>query len=323
MVASGRSTLAPGEASRVLFLLACADPSTPDTGDAWSYPLDDVLRVNHVQVEGTHNSYHVAGTDEGELAYTHAPLTEQLDAQGVRQFEIDVQYDPQQDELFVYHIPVVDMGTTCETFRVCLAELRTWSDAHRGHAPLVVLVEPKTPWAGDIADAMIARMEAEVAAAWPDRVLTPAAVQGQHPDLATALATDGWPTLGETRGHLILSLLDRAEWMDAYTYGGTSLTGRTMFSNVPAESPLAAVILLDDPATDDIASAVDAGILVRTRADTELAYDAARFELALESGAHALSTDVPVELAIPGGDPSRCNPRTAPPECTSDAIERL
>ena len=28
-------------------------------------------------------------------------------------------------------------------------------------------------------------------------------------------------------------------------------------------------------------------------------------------------------FAIPGGTPTRCNPVTAPPECTSEAIESL
>ncbi|MFZ5481756.1 MAG: Ca2+-dependent phosphoinositide-specific phospholipase C [Myxococcota bacterium] len=298
-----------------MWLLACAAPAE-DSGR--TYPLDDVLRVNHVQVEGTHNSYHVAATDEGDLAYTHAPLDVQLDEQGVRQFEIDVQYDPDAGELLVYHIPVVDMGTTCETLAACLAVLRGWSDEHPDHPPLFVLIEPKTPHSADLEQGMFTLLEEEVRAAWPDRVLTPDDLRGEHPDLATAIAADGWPTLGATRGHLLLSLLDRGGWRDAWTYGGTTLEGRVMFGNVEPGSPLAAFILLDDPATDPIAETVDAGVIVRTRADTDLAYDAARFELAVASGAHALSTDVPVELEIP----DLCNPRTAPPECTSDAVER-
>ena len=35
---------------------------------------------------------------------------------------------------------------------------------------------------------------------------------------------------------------------------------------------------------------------------------------------HFLSTDT-TETALPGGTPSRCNPSTAPPECTGEAIE--
>ncbi len=53
-----------------------------------------------------------------------------------------------------------------------------------------------------------------------------------------------------------------------------------------------------------------------------------RLDQALLSGAHFVSTDVPwpVEwtsyvVEIPDGTPSRCNPRSAPVECSSEAIE--
>ena len=35
-----------------------ADVSEADTPEV-HYPLDDVLRINHIQSKGTHNSYHV------------------------------------------------------------------------------------------------------------------------------------------------------------------------------------------------------------------------------------------------------------------------
>ncbi len=68
---------------------------------------DDVLRMNQIQVIGTHNSYH-AGLTPSEskllasknpraaeaLDYRHPPLPSQLEA-GVRQVELDVYYDPE------------------------------------------------------------------------------------------------------------------------------------------------------------------------------------------------------------------------------------
>lgn len=83
-------------------LRGCPDP----------YPLDDVLRLNHAQVLGSHNSYHIEpddllneafalylGTAAGtalanSLDYTHLPLPEQFGEQGVRQIELDVFADP-------------------------------------------------------------------------------------------------------------------------------------------------------------------------------------------------------------------------------------
>lgn len=67
----------------------------------------DAVRINQIQVIGTHNSYHV-GLDPSVAAmlrarnpkaadaldYSHPPLAQQLDA-GVRQVELDVFYDPE------------------------------------------------------------------------------------------------------------------------------------------------------------------------------------------------------------------------------------
>ena len=65
------------------------------------------LRLNDVQVVGTHNSYHVAPHPEvlkfvsklkpawrSALDYTHLPLEQQLENQKVRQFELDLFADP-------------------------------------------------------------------------------------------------------------------------------------------------------------------------------------------------------------------------------------
>ncbi len=65
------------------------------------------LRLNDIQVIGTHNSYHVAARPEvlefiaglkaewkSALDYTHLPLGQQLAVQNVRQFELDLFADP-------------------------------------------------------------------------------------------------------------------------------------------------------------------------------------------------------------------------------------
>ncbi|APW61335.1 phosphatidylinositol-specific phospholipase C1-like protein [Paludisphaera borealis] len=68
----------------------------------------DDLRINQIQVIGTHNSYHIAPapnvlamiakTGKGlaeSLEYTHLPLADQFSKQGVRQIELDLFADPQ------------------------------------------------------------------------------------------------------------------------------------------------------------------------------------------------------------------------------------
>ncbi len=143
-------------------------------------PGDDIL-MNQVQYLGTHNSYHMqTRADVFELLlafipdvaptleYTHIPLQEQFDTQGIRQIELDVFDDPQgglyanhpvrtlfgedaasgipeldEPGLKVLHVQDIDYETTCYTFVSCLQEIKTWSDSHPGHLPITVLVEAK------------------------------------------------------------------------------------------------------------------------------------------------------------------------------------
>jgi len=319
-----------------ILALGCATPdSTPDDPIV-EYPLDDLLRIHHLQVKGTHNSYHV-DTLDGEVvdwAYTHAPLGEQAACQGVRQFELDVAL--QEDGAFaVMHVPLIDEGTNCETFRECLGELRTWSDENPAHHPLFVMVEPKDAFDADTIDDYFAALEGAVLEAWPlDRIVTPDMVAGEHDDLRTALQTDGWPTLGETRGMILLWMLETDDYRTTYTHGDTSLDGRLMFVKSNLDHPYGAILIRDDPfgEAQQIRDGVLDGFLVRTRADNggvePAVGDLARFEAALDSGATFISTDFAVpadgmdyDITIPGGSPSRCNPVTAPAECASEAIE--
>ncbi len=140
---------------------------------------DNCMRMNHVQVLGTHNSYHITpspklleairGFDPEEavhMEYSHKALSEQLTAMGVRQLELDVYADPEgglfsnpvgpqligepdpqeglgEPGLKVLHSQDLDYRTGCGTFIACLEEIRAWSDANPGHLPLLVMVEAK------------------------------------------------------------------------------------------------------------------------------------------------------------------------------------
>jgi hypothetical protein len=142
--------------------------------------LDGDLRLNQIQVLGTHNSYHlqprpellgaIAGFDAqlaATLEYSALPLGEQLD-RGVRQMEFDVLADPEGGRyarragliavgedpdaglpelaapgLKVLHIPDIDFETHCASFRACLEPLANWSRAHPAHVPLMLMIEAK------------------------------------------------------------------------------------------------------------------------------------------------------------------------------------
>jgi dienelactone hydrolase len=66
--------------------------------------IDDCVRLNQIQVLGTHNSYHIApaaqmlsilGPRARNIEYTHRPIAEQLSRLGVRKLELDVFADPE------------------------------------------------------------------------------------------------------------------------------------------------------------------------------------------------------------------------------------
>lgn len=284
--------------------------------------MDDVLRMNHVQVKATHNSYHVEtpGSTVAEWHYTHAPLDVQLDSQGVRGLELDTRYVADADRFEVLHIPALDEQTTCRAFTECLGIIKGWSDTHSGHAPIFVQLEPKDAPPED-AEAYFEQLEREILSVWPrERIVAPDDVQRDAPTLREAVTTRGWPTLGETRGTILFYVDNLDVFRQPYTRGGSSLEGRLLFVNSAESDPLAAVVIVNDP-TDRtrIDAATRSGLIVRTRADEAGTQE--QRAAALATGAHLLSSDAPLAFELTGGTPARCNPISAPAGCTSGAIE--
>jgi len=246
---------------------------TPAPLPTFDYPLDDVLRLNHLQVKGTHNSYHLEPDDAlVDWRYSHAPLDEQLASQGVRKVELDTHYNDETGAFEVYHMQFLDEKTTCRRFTDCLSAMKAWSDAFPAHHPIFVQIEPKDAFAPELADAYVQRFEAEILSVWPrERIVTPDLVKGSSASLREAVTGAGWPTLGEVRARILFFMNEAGPFRDHYTRGGSDLDGRLMFveSDIAAPRPVDAIYILNDAFTQakDIADAVAAGFIVRTRAD--------------------------------------------------------
>lgn len=141
----------------------------------------DDIRINHIQVLGTHNSYKMRPHPElvaelnlqmngwsRNIDYEHRPLTEQLEELGIRQFELDVFADTagglflepagallvgdeefiraekmQKSNLKVLHGQDLDYRTTCMTLISCVRKIRDWSIANPQHIPIFILIEAK------------------------------------------------------------------------------------------------------------------------------------------------------------------------------------
>src|SRR5690606_27073438 len=196
---------------------------------------EEPVRINDLVMVGTHNSYKIAMPDErmarlrehdpqaaDSLDYAHRPLTEQLDA-GARQIELDVYYDPhgghfaetsddpalRRPGFKVQHIPGLDDRTSCPTLVQCLAVIKGWSDAHPGHAPILVMMNAKdsTGDATPIVEALpftetaFDALDREIRSMLPaDKLIVPDDVQGSYPTLREAVLADNWPTLERARG---------------------------------------------------------------------------------------------------------------------------
>jgi len=260
-------------------------------------PGDDVL-MNQVQYLGTHNSYHIepradlldllSGFDSDlarSLEYTHIPLREQFDTQGIRQIELDVFDDtdggryanhpirtflsgedaasgiPELDEpgLKVLHVQDVDYETTCYTFVSCLREIKSWSDSHPGHLPITVLVEAKDDPIPDPLNLgfvvplefgvdALNRIDEEIRSVFPaEQLIVPDDVRGNFATLEAAVLTQGWPRLSEARGRIMFALDNTDDTRENYIVGHSSLAGRVLFTDSPAGTPEAAFMKRNNP----------------------------------------------------------------------------
>jgi Phosphoinositide phospholipase C, Ca2+-dependent len=306
--------------------------------------LDDSLRTNQVQVLATHNSYHIQQdvpiAASPTTQYTHAALDQQLDL-GVRGFELDV-VNPPDGQFPVLHTPVVDNTSNCTPLAQCLEVTRTWSRAHPGHVPIFILLEPKDDPIDFVIDPTLRpfdaggldQLDAVVRKSLGRQLITPDSVRGKAKTLRAAVTGRGWPTLGKTRGKIMVILNTGGPVRDVFRQGHPSLEDRAMFVTSGERAPSAAVIKLDTPDEARIQALVKQGFIVRTRADADLvearANDVTRRDLALRSGAQIVSTDFEVVVpaigtdyvvAIPGGTPARCDPVNAPKNCRPSDVE--
>ena len=316
-------------------------------GSRSAYPRDRELRLNHFQVIGTHNSYHIEPRPElmdyllrrlGSLAegfqYSHVPLAEQFERQGVRQIELDVFADPQgglfahraglalirqnpdagipeleQPGFKVLHVQDIDFESTCWTLVQCLTEVKRWSDANPRHMPLMILIEAKDEWipvAGSavpipIGEAELDALDEEIRSVFPsERLITPDDVRRDRATLRDAVQNVGWPTLADTRGKVMFCLDNGGAVRAAYLAQHPLLRGRVMFVSGGPDEDVAAFWKLNDSIADfdTIRDAVARGFVVRTRADADTVEarsgSTERRDHALASGAQWVSTDYPV-----------------------------
>jgi len=388
-------------------------------GASESLALEDSheLRLNQIQVIGTHNSYaqppdlrvmgimgprleaifsayvnqmspeknakfkeeHPGLFEMGfvaSLGYIHPPLEYQLRV-GLRSLELDMYVDREggrfadplpyqqlreqgahdlapiydnalkQPGLKVLHISDIDFRSHCPTFRICLTQMRQWSDQNSGHTPVFVMLEPKLPGinkaipgSADVdafTEADFDEMDSTIIdVLGRERVVAPDDIRGTAASLEDAvLALKNWPTLEKSRGKFVFLLLVPGENFKAlagYTNNHPSLKGRMAFMQGRPGMPHTAFVLVDNHLKDPtvIPALVNQGYLVRSRADIDTyearVNDPERRDKTLASGAHVISTDFFTIPNIYGNGYSvkpfrygaRCNPINTQDDCVID-----
>lgn len=160
----------------ILIFLSIILPSFFDTDKKF-----DNLKLNEIQVIGSHNSYkqtidpslfsYLSKSDSASMSkidYSHISLSDQLDL-GLLNLEIDVYADPEggkyshplglqlvkgqppfdpdsvmkEPGFKVFHIPDIDFRSNCLTFKRCLQELKSWSEKHPDHFPVFITINAK------------------------------------------------------------------------------------------------------------------------------------------------------------------------------------
>lgn len=260
--------------------------------------LDPETRFTDIQVFGTHNSYHIAPDTDvvSEWNYTHDPLAIQL-SRGCRQFELDVVWDPDNEEILVQHVPILDPGSQCFTLMDCLNDIRTWSHENQNHVPLQILIEPKTEIAAWAMTSHMDDLDQTLLGGLGDMIWSVDDQWGESSSLREAVIEEGWPTIGELKGKVVLVLLDTGEPWNSYTREGSEIRDRVMFPLVDSEHDWAAYFLRDDPYSEEIAALSETGFLIRTRAEAGLVFDQERWDIAYNGLSNAISMDTEEALS--------------------------
>ena len=302
------------------------------------------------------------------LDYAHPPLLDQLE-DGARALELDVIHDPEggryahpaglaqtglpEDPAYVaamskpgfkvLHIQDIDFRSTVLTYVEGLTIIRDWSREHRRHVPILITMntnDSRSRARGGVHglpfnEAAYDALDTEIRSVFPsDQLITPDDVRGDYPTLREAVLSRGWPRLGDVRGRVLLAVDEPPDHVAAYRGVRRSLEGRACFVNTDEASPAAGYITLNEHADlARIRADVEAGFLVRTRADAETiearSGDVTRRDAALASGAQYVSTDyrrpepglTDYEVRLPDGAVAVENPVRAAGKCGGIALE--
>lgn len=279
------------------------------------------VKLNEMAVMGTHNSYQLRGTlpkqglmktlqiisfgaVENKAVFEMDTFTEQLE-QGIRNLEIDIEtVDDEGDVSFIVtHKAIIDNVSSAYNLAKGLEEIAMWSDNNPGHLPVYLLIEPKddVPSINNMKNFSLEyalELDKVLRQVLGDRLFTPQQVMGDYESFEEMRKADGWPTLKQSAGKIIV-LLHTCDVTQEYIDTDTSIKTQAMFPMLlfgDIDKPYASFILDNDPviASENNKKTVDENnLMVRTRADDYPDFSDERYKSADNCGSHIITTDYP------------------------------
>lgn len=302
-----------------------ADGYVPcDESSFTAFDIDEAVasgvKFNEVAFIGTHNSYKSGATEQYKKLYQSIDvltfglvsevtatfeadtLTQQLEL-GVRNLEIDIETVVKGDEISfaVSHMPYLDNVSSCYDLAGALEEIALWSQNNPGHLPVTVIIEPKRALLP--VDGM-KFFNLEYANALDDLVrdvlgsdlLTPAEMMGAYSSFKEMRENDGWLSLGDTMGKVMVLLHDCSATTNFIKQDET-IKSRAMFPMLRYEDrneSYTSFILDNEPsvAVRHKEENIDqCNLIVRTRADSFPSYSDERYELTRSCYSQIISSD--------------------------------
>lgn len=278
--------------------------------------------------------------------YAHPLGNQLLTAHGIEPWTYDSPGTMEKPGFKVMHVPDLDFRSWCPLLTDGLKQIKSWSDAHPGHLPVIITMNAKTdgiPREGftpllPFTKASFDSLDQEISSVFPkNRIIEPDDIRGNYRSLNEAVRANNWPSLESTRGKFLFVLDEQGEKQEIYLQGHPSLQGRVMFVNANPGTDASAFVILNDPVTyqDSISSLVKKGYIVRTRADADTREarmnDYERFNAAMASGAQIISTDYYLpdkrldnnyHIKLPGDVMSHYNPVLLPDSIPAKSLTK-
>lgn len=282
----GDTTVTTGDADSTTTVTSPASTSTTSTGASTTTtttatttasttttstaPAVEELRLNDIQVIGSHNSYHLKPQEElfagiaalsaelaSDIEYSHVPLTEQLERFGIRQFELDLFADPDgglfanraansvvgldpasgepaldEPGFKVLHTQDFDYESNCLVFIACLSEIEAWSTANPTHLPVMIMLEFKEESVPEAAAAEGLELTVDLPWAIPMRI-TPELLDAVDAEIFSVFGPERVITPDDVRGEA--TTLEMAVLETGWPTIETS-RGKVMFSMTDGEA---------------------------------------------------------------------------------------